>query len=1728
MTQSHPPESSSLPVSCIVGIGVSSGGVIALSEFFSRLQGHRLAFVVVHHLDAADSVPPLRDSLLPIVEISNGIAIQAGAIYFAPLHALVTLEAGIFSVQPAEGLDQRRSAIDYFFGSLAEDFKQKSIGIVFSGEGSDGTEGLKAIGDAGGMTIAQSPDTAEYPSMPETAIRSGAVDHILTINGMADEIASYEKYILRLLDQTHISHLRDQIASALVSICDILNKATGHDFKHYKTNTLVRRIQRRMQILQLRSVEAYVERLQDKSEEIDALFKELLINVTSFFRDPAAFDELRASVLQNALAKHSHPQKYRVWIAGCSTGEEAYTVAIIIREIIETLKVKPVVQIIATDIDEVALNTARRGSYSASIVEEVSEERLRKFFTRKGGRYIVTPELRDMCLFTSHNLINDPPFSQLDLLTCRNVLIYLGPHLQQKLIPVFHYALRANGHLFLGTSESLTGHQELFRTVSAKFRIAQSRTTAIKSQVNLNSVGSYQTSKAHEPMHGQEVDLTLVGQRIVLDEFSPKYAIVNDEGMIHTVSSGVHHYFAPSEGNFQNNILKQVKPSIRTALRSAFTTAKKHKRKVTNENCNVEIEGEFQRLGLTVQPMPQLGEGISLYLVVFQYFGRILNTDVIAKGADSTGASFAAVEQLERELTMMRDDLDKTVQDLEASNEELKSSNEELLSMNEELQAANEELETSKEDVQAANDALIRSNSDLENLLTGTEIATLFLDDQLHIKNFTKDLSQFYPILISDIGRSIGDFMTKAQAMPPFPARDELAQSGLSEVEISMPDGRTFLRRVLPYKTHEGHHDGLVVTFIDISELRQSEGRFQTLANIVPCITWIGTPEGKLIFFNSRWFEYTGQSQSSAAQDGPGEFIHPDDKDFLKSEWQYSLDSGEEFQGEFRLRRQDGEYLWYLGRGVALRDRSGKILQWFGTCTDIEMQKAEVDLLKESGEGLRTIVEAIPQFIWRANADGEVDYCSESFDAFVGKPSTEVLGWQWLDLVHEDDRKMVEQEWAKARAAQTKVDIDFRIMREGKEHWVKAEGNPYFSANGILVKYYGTWSDIQRQVNTEQERLAARHQVEIEGQKFEALFAEAPSAMALLRGPRFALEKANSMYRQLVGEHVAFGTEIAKTLPEGQNDLFVDLMSKVYSTGVPYFDREARVVFPDWEGKLTREYFLDFAFQRIVDAEGQPYGIYVHATDVTDRVLARQRLIESKSDLEDSESRFRLLADAMPQIVFTADDSGNFDYFNQRWFEYTGLTFEESKGWNWGPVLHEADLQMSVNRWTESITTGLPYEIEYRIKCGSDLTYRWHLGRAVPITDVNNRIVKWFGTNTDIHDVKLLAEELRAAKQNAESANQIKSRFLANMSHEIRTPLGVIIGFTDLLREHLDDKDDTKGYIERISTNALQLGSLIDEILDLSKIEADRLEAERVTIDLEGLLEDVFKSMSMIAKDKDLAFEKEWQTPVPSHVVTDPNRFRQILINIIGNAIKFTDQGAVTISLTVNAKGMGRTIEVRVTDTGIGLNKDQQARIFEPFMQADNSVTRRFGGTGLGLALSKRLAKVLGGDLILEKSEPGKGSTFIVIIDIGESSVGVESRASLAVSAEPSKYLKLPAHLKVLIVDDSPDNRAIVSRFLKLSGASSDTAENGQIAVEKALTETFDLILMDIQMPIMDGYQALGVLRENNFPNPIVALTAHAMKEEKDKCMKAGFNGYLSKPVDRHNLLQLIHDFTKK
>ena len=889
--------------------------------------------------------------------------LAADHIYVGPAHSIVRLQGGVLEVVKAATPKERRGAIDAFFHSLADDRQAGAIGIILSGSGTDGTLGLKAISDSGGMTIVQEPETAHYDSMPRSGATLGVADRVLPPEKMAAEIVAYAKHVQSLLVGDDGGAVRDQIGGALGSICEILERHTEHNFKHYKTSTLVRRISRRMNVLRIASATDYLARLETDADEVQALFRELLIGVTCFFRDPEAFQVLQEQVITRIFENRGHQDPIRVWVPGCATGEEAYTLAMLFREEMDRREHPTEVQIFATDINEIALSTARRGLYAPSIAEEITPERLQRFFINQGKRFAAAKEIREMCLFSLHDLIRDPPFSRLDLISCRNLLIYLGPHLQKKLIPTFHYALRPGGYLFLGPSESSMTSRELFKPVDVKHRIAQRLATTVRSPAVPSRQDPQRTG--HRPSGGPasatQSDVHLVMQRIVLDEFAPRSVVINGEGQITCASGGMEKFLGIGEGLFQNNVIKLARSGLRVGIRTALGEAIESRRTVKNDNLAIKTEKGVNRVRLTVQPMPQLGEGSGLYLVVFEDLGPLVDREE-AGVSQSDDEADALIEHLEHDLQTTRDDLERTIQDIEAANQELKSSNEELLSMNEELQSANEELETSREEIQSGNDALVRSNTDLENLLASTQVATIFLDEQFNIQRFTPAVTDIYNLIPGDIGRPLFHITHRALGMPPLPGGDaQLA--GSVEQEIETENGKWYIRRVLPYHNSEGRPQGLVLTFVDVTDLKTAEASLRQQGSAgLPCAldaggmgTWQWDVQTDAVHWDERMFTLLefGLGEMPSSAQSFFDRVHPDDLSQLREALRQAIEGDGSYNAEFRIVLPDRSIRWLAGKGRVLRDASGRPLRMHGVNFDITLRK-------RVEESLRTAREPVP------------------------------------------------------------------------------------------------------------------------------------------------------------------------------------------------------------------------------------------------------------------------------------------------------------------------------------------------------------------------------------------------------------------------------------------------------------------------------------------------------------------------------------------------------------------------------------------------------------------------------------------------------------------------------------------------------------------------------------------------------------------------------------------------
>ncbi len=843
----------------IVAIGASAGGLDALKKFFTAMPPEPgIAFVVVQHLDPthksnmADLLS--RYASLKVLQVQDGMIVKPDHIYIIPPNRDMGIMNGALQLMEPNEPHGLRLPINYFLKNLADDQDVKSIAIIFSGFGSDGTIGLKFIKAGGGMVMAQDPKTADSDSMPTSAIHTGLVDFILPPEEMPEKLITYVNASQKTIKT--IVTPKEESEQALQKVFMLIRKRTGHDFSYYKKNTIYRRIGRRMNINQIENIPLYLRYLQKNPQEIDILFKELLINVTHFFRDPEAFESLKKS-LRKLISQKSDIDNIRVWVPGCSSGEEVYSIAIIISELMEESRKNFYVQIFGTDIDVDAIKTARSGRYPSSIVADVSLDRLEKYFVKKDNIFTIRNDIREMAVFAPHDVIKDPPFTKLDVLSCRNLLIYLNGDAQQKALSNFNYALNNDGILFLGPSESVGEFVDAFSVLDKKWKVFKcvKSTEFMRKFVEVHPIidkipATYlekELSIKNLKNDHKTVDITNSAKKKLLDIYVPPSAIITDFGEILYIHGRLGSYLEPAEGKAKLNIIEMAREGLKFELRFAIQNAVTTKNEVIVEGLRVKINGGHVFTTLKVKPLNVETDG-GLLIVSFEDVKLKedvkedkVKLDMVTKGDEK-------IQELENELKQTKERLNITIEDMKSSNEELRSANEELQSMNEETQSTNEELETSKEELQSINEEMVTINNelnlkidelnqtqdDMDNLFNSTEIAIIFLDKNLKIRRFTKEATKLIKMIHSDIGRPLSDISTilKYKNMVDD-IRQVIEKVIYKEKEIETESGEWYQTKIMPYKTSKNVIDGVVITFTNISKRKKQFMDAMELADLV-------------------------------------------------------------------------------------------------------------------------------------------------------------------------------------------------------------------------------------------------------------------------------------------------------------------------------------------------------------------------------------------------------------------------------------------------------------------------------------------------------------------------------------------------------------------------------------------------------------------------------------------------------------------------------------------------------------------------------------------------------------------------------------------------------------------------------------------------------------------------------------------------------------------------------
>jgi two-component system CheB/CheR fusion protein len=1107
----------------IVGIGASAGGLAAFEAFFSGMPADiepGMAFVLVQHL-APDHKSILTELIrrytrMQVFEVEDGMVVNINCAYIIPPgHDMAFLNGSLQLLAPAEPRGQRLP-IDFFFRSLAQDQYERAIGIVLSGTGSDGTAGVRAIKDEGGMVMAQNIASTEFDGMPYSALSTGLVDFELPPAEMAPQLIAYVKHAFGTLPKSHrIS--KPIIENVMKKIFILVRAQTGHDFSQYKPSTIHRRIDRRMAVQQIEDIEAYLKYLQQTPAEIEALFRDLLIGVTNFFRDPDVFQLLEEQVIPQLFKRKSPGSTLRVWTTGCSTGEEAYSLAILMVEHIESLKQNFTVQVFATDINSNAIGTARMGVYPVSIANDMSAERLARFFTLEadGSAYRIHKSIRDLLVFSEQDVIKDPPFSKLDFISCRNLLIYMGPVLQKKIIPLFHYALNLNGWLFLGSSEGIGEYERLFSVVDRKAKVYQ-RKEYFQGQQRIG-LGRFLPSPLdldYEPVQSTPISKSVVSPgrslrdttvQALLNQVIAAGVLVNNKGDVLYLHGRTGMFLEPAQGEAGiSNILKMARQGLHRELTTALHRAVAKKETVFFAGLKVKTNGHFTSTDLTVLPVttgPGATLEVPLFLVILEEAPTVALALPVPELIVDEGATLPDAEMriaaLKAELSAKEEYLQSTNEELESSSEELKSSNEEMQSVNEELQSTNEELETSKEELQSVNEELAtvntelqtkvtdlsQANNDMNNLLAGTGIGTVFVDHQLRIMRYTPAASSIINLILSDVGRPVAHIVSN---LVGYSSLVEDVQAVLEtlltkSVAVQTIDGKYYTMRIQPYRTLDNVIEGAVISFIDTTdmvqvekELDRSRAGLRQIIDLIPESLWIKDGNGKYLLVNeahAKLYSMTVEALTGKQQTA----IHSDQAEAIQT----LLDENSVLKtGAPALIPEETDAVSddipriYKTTQIPFQSSETDQQAILGISTDITESKHATDELRLSNARMEQVFEASPIGMALVTLEGMFFQVNHAFCTMLGRSESLILAENFKAITDPEDIAQelhLASDLVEGKSEFYQMDKRY-IHQDGHPIWTQLNVSLVRDDQGEALHFVAQIQDISERKQTEETR----------------------------------------------------------------------------------------------------------------------------------------------------------------------------------------------------------------------------------------------------------------------------------------------------------------------------------------------------------------------------------------------------------------------------------------------------------------------------------------------------------------------------------------------------------------------------------------------------------------------------------------------------------------------------------
>lgn len=1506
----------------IVGIGASAGGLKTFEQFFSNMpKDSGMAFVVVQHLaphhesELAELVQNHTGML--VTQVEDQTEVQPDCVYVIPPGKDLEIRKGVLYLTEAKRERGYRTPINSFFRSLAEDQGENAVCIILSGTGSDGTQGLKAIKERAGITMAQSAEDAEYDGMPRSAIGTGLVDFTGTAAALAEKLFGYRKSASKIQLPDQAEALPEDDSEALSKIFTQLRSRTGHDFSHYKRSTILRRIGRRLQVNQIENLSEYSGYLRKTPEETDALFKDFLISVTNFFRDPDAFEALEKKVIPKLFEQKSSQNRLRVWLPGCATGEEAYSVAILLHEYGAAKGDRRELQIFATDIDEEAIAFAREGRYPDSIAADISRERLRRYFKEVPGGYRVKEEIRETVLFAVHNLIKDPPFSRLNFISCRNLLIYLNLELQERVFELFHYTLVPGGYLFLGTSDAANAAKQLFSASDRKHQLFRSR-KFVSSPARLPKMPLVETDSRPDVAlikeSQQKIDpIEDLYQVWTLKRYAPPRLLVNENYRITHVFAGAGRYLREQEGPVTQNILQKILHELRLELRTALYQAFHKKERTETRWLRTELDETTRLVRIKVGPIDDPNFPEEYAEIVFEE-KEVAETP--SSEIDSEAAESELVTRLEEELLRTRERLQTTIEEHETSNEELLASNEELQSMNEELQSTAEELETSKEELQSMNEELTtvnqelknkieelsQANSDLQNLMDSTDIGTIFVDRDLHVKRFTPSVKEIFNIINADIGRPLAH-VSHTLDYKNLPEDAEYVLKSLEKVEreVQSSNDRWYVIRLTPYRTVQDKIKGIVINFVDVTSLKQSQEALKQRTRQQTAVAEVGH------------LALEGVQLDDLMQTASNRICETLDLECCKV--LELMPPGD----QLLLRAGQGWKEGYVGRAmVGAKDHSQAS---YTLQTDVPV--IVEDLSKETRFTSPTLL---------------VEH-----DVISGM-SVIIPG--------------LEQPFGVLGAHSKRV----RKFTQDDASFLQAVANLLAEA-------------IERQ-KVEEALHYSREQAEHSLAELQTIYTTAPIGLAVL-DTNLRFLRVNDRLAEINGQSAAdhLDQTVREVVPD-LADTAEPLLRQVIETGEAVVEQEIRGVTPanpDQECVWLESYYP------LTTPDGQIIGVNAVVQEITSRKQAEQALRESEERFRRAivDAPFPIIMhNEDGEIVQLSNTLTELTGYTRAELKTIGDWTERAYSERQEVVLQDIERLYSVNhRMDEGEYVVTTKEGQQRVwNFSSAPLGKDEQGRRLVISmaaDVTERNKAEEALRQSEIELRALTETLeqRVAQRTEELEHSMQelNQFAYAASHDLRTPLRAISHLAEWIVEDSGAllPESSKTHLNKLQSRIERMENLLDDLLAYSR--ADRDIGEVTEVETGDLVRNVISVL-----DPPEPFEVVIQKNMPT-IVTARALLEIVFRNLIDNGIKHHDRADGQIE--VSAYEEEEYIVFCVKDDGPGIAPMFHERIFQIFQTLQPR--DRVEGSGMGLALVRKVVENRGGTVTVTSAK-GQGSTFEV------------------------------------------------------------------------------------------------------------------------------------------------------